>query len=69
MESHASATKRPVATGYACQALYGELNITHYFRLHAGAGYRWVSGVESPGVKGSDLSAFYGQITLKFGKF
>jgi hypothetical protein len=50
-------------------ALNGELNVTDYFRLQAGAGYRWVSGVNSPGVDGSDLSAFYAQVTLKFGTF
>jgi hypothetical protein len=50
-------------------AINGELNVTDYFRLHAGAGYRWVSGVDSPGVESSDLSSFYAQITLKFGTF
>jgi hypothetical protein len=50
-------------------ALNGELNVTDYFRFHAGAGYRWVSGVDSPGVDSSDLSSFYAQITLKFGTF
>ena len=50
-------------------ALNGELNVTDYFRFHAGAGFRWVSGVDSPGVDGSDLSAFYAQVTLKFGTF
>jgi hypothetical protein len=37
-------------------ALNGELNVTDYFRLHAGAGYRWVSGVNSLGVDGSHRS-------------
>lgn len=50
-------------------ALNGELNVTDYFRLHAGAGFRWVSGVDSPGLDSSDLSAFYAQVTLKFGTF
>jgi hypothetical protein len=50
-------------------ALNGELNVTDYFRFHAGAGFRWVSGVDSPGVDGSDLSSFYAQVTLKFGTF
>ncbi|UCC84963.1 MAG: hypothetical protein JSW46_08645 [Gemmatimonadota bacterium] len=50
-------------------ALNGELNVTDYFRFHAGAGYRWVSGVDSSGVGSADLSAFYAQITLKFGSF
>jgi hypothetical protein len=50
-------------------ALNGELNVTDYFRLHAGAGYRFVTGVDTPGLEGSDLSAVCGQITLKFGAF
>jgi hypothetical protein len=50
-------------------ALNGELNVTSYFRLHAGGGYRWVSGVDNPGFTDSDFSAFYGQVTLKFGTF
>ncbi len=50
-------------------ALNGELNVTDYFRFHAGAGYRWVSGVDNPGIEGSDLSSFYAQVTLKFGTF
>jgi hypothetical protein len=50
-------------------AINGELNVTDYFRFHAGAGFRWVSGVDSPGVESSDLSSFYAQITLKFGTF
>ncbi|UCC74248.1 MAG: hypothetical protein JSV86_06730 [Gemmatimonadota bacterium] len=50
-------------------ALNGELNVTDYFRFQAGAGFRWVSGVDSPGVEGSDLSSFYAQVALKFGTF
>jgi len=50
-------------------ALNGELNVTDYFRFHAGAGFRWVSGVDSPGLDGSDLSSFHAQVTLKFGTF
>jgi hypothetical protein len=50
-------------------AASGELNITRYFRFNFGAGYRWVTAVDSPGWKGSDFSAFYGQVTFKFGSF
>jgi hypothetical protein len=46
-----------------------ELNITRYFRVNAGAGYRWVSGVDTPGLSTSDMSAFVGQLSLKFGAF
>jgi hypothetical protein len=47
-------------------AVNGEVNFTTYLRVNAGAGYRWVTGVDSPG---TDLNAFYGQITFKFGSF
>jgi hypothetical protein len=50
-------------------AVNGELNVTRYFRFHFGAGYRWVIGVDSPGFSDSDFSAFYGQVTAKFGSF
>lgn len=50
-------------------AVNGELNITRYFRFNVGAGYRWVTGVDSPGFSDSDFSAFYGQVTAKFGSF
>lgn len=50
-------------------ALNGELNITSFFRLNAGVGYRWVSAVDNPGFEDSDFSALYGQLTAKFGAF
>ena len=50
-------------------AVNGELNITTYFRINAGVGYRWVSGVDTPGLSTSDMSAFVGQMSLKFGAF
>ena len=50
-------------------ALNGELNITSFFRLNAGVGYRWVAAVDNPGFDDSDFSAVYGQITAKFGAF
>ena len=50
-------------------ALNGELNITSFFRLNGGVGYRWVSAVDNPGFEDSDFSAVYGQLTAKFGAF
>jgi hypothetical protein len=46
-----------------------ELNLTTYFRVVLGAGYRWVTGVESPGFSSGDFSAFEGVLTFKFGSF
>lgn len=46
-----------------------ELNVTTFFRLHAGAGYRFVTDVDFPGLTDGDLSAAFGGLTLKFGKF
>ena len=46
-----------------------ELNIVRWCRLNIGAGYRFVSGVDLPGFSNSDFSAFFGQVTAKFGKF
>lgn len=50
-------------------ALNGELNITKFFRLNAGVGYRWVAAVDNPGYDDGDFSALYGQVTAKFGAF
>lgn len=46
-----------------------EVNVTHYFRLNAGGGYRFVWGVDLPGLDSGDFSQFFGQVTLKFGAF
>jgi hypothetical protein len=46
-----------------------ELNIVRWCRLNFGAGYRFVSGVDHPDFTNGDMSAFFGQITAKFGKF
>lgn len=46
-----------------------ELNVTPWFRLNFGAGYRLVSGVNTPGLSNSDLGGPTGALTLKFGKF
>lgn len=46
-----------------------EMNITDFLRINLGGSYRIVSGVESFGLKNSDIAGPSGNITLKFGKF
>lgn len=46
-----------------------EVNLTTYFRLGLSGGYRLVSGSDLLGVSDSDLSAPYGQLSLRFGRF
>lgn len=46
-----------------------EVNLVSWFRLNGGVGYRYVSGVNSPELTNSDLSAFAGSLTFKFGSF
>lgn len=46
-----------------------ELNVTHFFRIAAGAGYRFTNGISDFGYSDSDFSAFTGTLTFKFGKF
>ena len=45
------------------------LNVTHFFRIAAGASYRYVSGLKSGISSNTDLSGLSGVITFKFGKF
>ncbi|MCS4201475.1 hypothetical protein GGP93_002931 [Salinibacter ruber] len=48
-----------------------ELNVTSFFRIGLSGGYRLVSGadLEKGAVSGGDLSAPYGQLSLRFGSF
>jgi hypothetical protein len=46
-----------------------ELNIMPFWRTDIGVSYRFVSGIDSFGLKDSDISGLSGVITLKFGKF
>ena len=50
-------------------AVNAELNVTPWFRLNAGASYRWVSGIDQAGLKNGDFSGMTGTLILKFGKF
>jgi hypothetical protein len=45
------------------------LNVTTFFRVGAGATYRFVSGVNLEGLRNSDLDGPSASLTLKFGKF
>ena len=48
-----------------------ELNVTSFFRIGLSGGYRLVSGtdLEKADVSSGDLSAPYGQLSLRFGSF
>lgn len=50
-------------------SLNAELNVTSWFRFGIGAGYRNVLGSDTEGMDDKDLSAFSGNVTLKFGGF
>ncbi len=45
------------------------LNVTPFFRIGAGASYRYVAGVNDPRLTNEDLTDFGGHIILKFGAF
>ncbi len=47
-----------------------ELNVTHWFRIGATAGYRWVDGAnESLGYTNDDFTGAMGALTFRFGWF
>ena len=45
------------------------LNVTHYFRIAAGASYRYVSGLKSIVSTNNDLSGPTAVLAFEFGKF
>lgn len=45
------------------------LNVTSFFRIGLGGGYRLISGVSLDDMKDSDISGPSAEIVLKFGKF
>lgn len=45
------------------------LNVTPFFRIGAGASYRYVTGVDDAALTSEDLSGISGQIIFKFGSF
>lgn len=46
-----------------------EFNITKYFRLGAGATYRYISGTELENVRDEDVSGTTAMISFRFGRF
>lgn len=46
-----------------------ELNVTTFFRITAGMGYRFTSGIGHAGFTDSDFSGINGTLTFKFGSF
>jgi hypothetical protein len=49
--------------------IQAELNVTRFFRIAAGASYRFTSGISSFGFTDEDFSGLNGVITFKFGGF
>jgi hypothetical protein len=45
------------------------LNVTEFFRISAGANYRWVTGVRNDITSDADLSGPSGMLMLRFGMF
>lgn len=50
-------------------AIHAELNVTTFFRISGGLGYRFTSGINSFGFSDSDFSGLNAIITFKFGGF
>ena len=50
-------------------ALNVEVNITSFFRINAGASYRYISGLNYNNLQNEDFSGFSGVLTMKFGSF
>lgn len=50
-------------------SINAEVNVTNWFRVGLGAGYRYVTGVDQQGISNSKMSAPTANLTLKFGVF
>lgn len=50
-------------------SINAELNVTSFFRINVGVGYRFTSGSNNDYITDSELSGVSGQIQLKFGSF
>lgn len=46
-----------------------EMNMTNWFRIAVGGGYRYVTGSKMSGISDKDMSAPMANVTLKFGLF
>ena len=49
--------------------VHATLNVTPFFRISAGASYRYITGLDSKVSSNSDLSGPSGLLTFRFGKF
>lgn len=47
----------------------GELNVSRFFRIGVGAGYRFVSGASLDGLRDQDLRGASASLTFKLGRF
>lgn len=47
----------------------GVLNVARYFRLGVGISYRYISGIEAPGLRNADFEGAAARITFNFGSF
>ncbi|MCD4813630.1 hypothetical protein K8S19_08060 [bacterium] len=60
----------PVDTVFVVEPMiYAELNVTEWFRVCLGGGYRHVEGCELKGVSNQDLSGASAELLFKFGYF
>jgi hypothetical protein len=50
-------------------SMHGELNVSRFFRIDLGAGYRFVSGASLDGLGDRDLSGASASLTFKLGRF
>jgi hypothetical protein len=50
-------------------AAVAELNLARFLRLDLGVAYRWIVGVDMPGLAYSDIAGVSALLALKFGKF
>lgn len=46
-----------------------ELNVSSFFRISAGLGYRFISEIDLGDITSSDIDGIGGMLTFKFGKF
>lgn len=46
-----------------------QVNVTNFFRVDAGGGYRYVSKETTSDTENSDYRAFFGALTFRFGSF
>ncbi|MFA5859298.1 MAG: hypothetical protein WC955_09540 [Elusimicrobiota bacterium] len=50
-------------------SVQAEVNITNFFRINLGVGYRYIPNLDYEGLKGNALDGLSAHFVLKFGKF